>query len=253
MMDFIMKMGCGIHFHLARETVARFDDIFDLCSLVRLRFICQIWHIFTSIWAMYLISRGYKLIFHSPQSDWLPIPWIYSDSPSSLSLSSIFAQLFTNFFHFKLLQHLHKVVIHLSMLLSHRGLEPNWVGSRRVSVHSPQYDCTVPACPRLDPITGSPGRRDSFAPSTEFWSVDWVWGGKEQSETHLGRCLVWISLESMTRCRVLPGPGCCRCQTLNTVHYPPAGTGVSRLGYSFLLSRIVRRKSQNMCIYYTRY
>ena len=59
------------YFHLSqeRETVARFDDIFDLCSLVRLRFICQIWHIFTSIWAMYPISLGYKLIFDSPQSD----------------------------------------------------------------------------------------------------------------------------------------------------------------------------------------
>ena len=86
-----------------RETVARFDDIFDLCSLVRLRFICQIWHIFTSIWAMYPISLGYKLIFDSPQSDWLPILWIYSNSPSSLSPSSIFAQQFYQLFSFKTL------------------------------------------------------------------------------------------------------------------------------------------------------
>ena len=102
MMDFIMKMGCGIHIpSCERETVARFDDIFDLCSLVRLRFICQIWHIFTSIWAMYPISLGYKLIFDSPQSDWLPIRWIYSNSPSSLSPSSIFAQQFYQLFSFK--------------------------------------------------------------------------------------------------------------------------------------------------------
>lgn len=43
----------------------RFDDGLDLCFLVKTKFICQIWNIFTSIWSSYLILFHHKLILHS--------------------------------------------------------------------------------------------------------------------------------------------------------------------------------------------
>ena len=206
-------------FHLARETVARFDDIFDLCSLVRLRFICQIWHIFTSIWAMYPISLGYKLIFDSPQSDWLPIRWIYSNSPSlHCHRVQYLHNSFINFFHLKLLHHLHKVVIHLSELLSLRSLEPNWVGSRSVSVHSPQYGCTAPACPRRDPITGSPAVA-TLIPSFEVWTEEWGQGGNSQKLTWAGVSgYLWRAWHSLVCC-----PGV-KLSTLFTIRQPALWT-----------------------------
>ena len=104
MMDFIMKMGCGIHIHLARERPLRDLMIFLIYVLWSDWDSFAKYGIFSHLFgAMYPISLGYKLIFDSPQSDWLPILWIYSNSPSSLSPSSISAQLFYQLFSFKTL------------------------------------------------------------------------------------------------------------------------------------------------------
>ena len=240
MMDFIMKMGCGIHIpSRERETVARFDDIFDLCSLVRLRFICQIWHIFTSIWAMYPISLGYKLIFDSPQSDWLPIRWIYSNSPPSLSPSSIFAQQFYQLFSFKTFAPSSQSCNSLERApLSQRSrTKLSWFTSCECTLAPVRlYSAGLPSA---GPNNRFPGRRDS---DPEFWSVDWV-----TVRNSLGPVCLDISGEHDTVSCVV------RCQTLNTVHSPPPGT-LDCLDWRelFIIAYCCGRKSQNMFIYYTR-
>ena len=232
MMDFIMKMGCGIHIpSRERETVARFDDIFDLCSLVRLRFICQIWHIFTSIWAMYPISLGYKLIFDSPQSDWLPIRWIYSNSPSSLSPSSIFAQQFYQLFSFKTFA---------SSSQSCNSLEraPLSQRSRTKLSWFTSCECTLApvrlysaGLPSAGPNNRFPGRRDSL-----FWSRVLKCGlGNSQKLTWAGVSgYLWRAWHSLVCCPVSNSQHCSLSATRHS--------GLSRLARAFYYRLLLREK-----------
>ena len=232
-----------------RETVARFDDIFDLCSLVRLRFICQIWHIFTSIWAMYPISLGYKLIFDSPQSDWLPIRWIYSNSPSSLSPSSIFAQQFYQLFSFK-------TFAPSSQSCNSLERAPLPQRSRTKLSWFTSCECTLApvrlysaGLPSAGPNNRFPGRRDSL-----FWSRVLKCGLRSEEgrgvtvRNSLGPVCLDISGEHDTVSCVV------QCQTLDTVHYPAPGTPdcLDWRGELFIIAYCCGRKSQNMFIYYTR-
>ena len=64
LMIFIMVNGYFQTGH--NNNLDLFDDAFDLCFLVKTKFIHQIRNIFTSLWSSHLILFRHKLIFYSP-------------------------------------------------------------------------------------------------------------------------------------------------------------------------------------------
>ena len=197
----------NIYFHLERDRCEIWWYFWFMFSVVRLRFICQIWHIFTSIWAMYLISPGYKLIFDSP---WFTTNRLITNS---LKLFRFTILTVTDFhvctwvdelFSFPTFATTSQNELRRGREVQLRWtLEPNWVGSRRTTVQWPLYSCTV-VHRRPDPITGSYGRsefRSTRGGTVRNW-VGPVSGRLEPCE------------ESMILCC-----GVCAaalCQTLNT-------------------------------------
>ena len=101
------------------------------------------------------------------------IPWISSIHFLHCHLSSIFAKQFANFFNLKLLIHLHKVVFHLSKLLSLRALEPNWVVVHVVWVYTGPVRLYSAGLPTAGPNNRFSRPSRPARSSTEFWSEEW--------------------------------------------------------------------------------
>ena len=154
------------YFHLARERPLRDLMIFLIYVLWSDSDSFAKYGIFSHLFgAMYPISLGYKLIFDSPQSDWLPILWIYSNSPSSLSPSSIFAQQFYQLFSFKTFAPSSQSCSSLERapLLQRSRTKLSWFTSCECTLAPVRlYSAGLPSA---GPKNRFPGRRDSL-----FWS-----------------------------------------------------------------------------------
>ena len=241
------------YFHLkkrVRETVARFDDIFDLCSLVRLRFICQIWHIFTSIWG------------HVSNLSRLQIDFRFTTIRLITISMNIFKFTFCTVTEFNICTTVYQLSSFQTFAISSQSsnsleLDPPPQSSRTKLSWFTTYECTV-APVRLYSAglpTARPNNRfrrpSRLAPSTEFWSVwsEWGEGREEQSETECGPG-VWISRERAWH----RGP-CCpaaaagvKLSTLSTFRQP----ALARLDSGAFYYRLLLGVRAKICSFITR-